>query len=667
MKNFYLLVFALLFVPAIGFSQGIRYDSNVTTSAKNVPVGAQANVMTLPYAKVTICGYPATGDPCTNTATIFSDPGLTTPITQPITSDSQGRYGFWVAGALYSYSVQTAGGANVGTFPLSLNSPPGPQGPGGIGCATGNCVVSNPTGPPFINGPISTTSLSIPDREIDCAEFSTIDACFAAAITYANANESGGGHAIRVLLHDKNYTVQSPPLPLVSGMTIVGVAPRVTASPSGSWFVGTVPNGGTWINCSVGTCMGATGNGLTGYANINIRDVGFTNWGAAMVTIGSPTTQGLVFGSFRDIYGIGQATAPASDRGFDLHNTQLIDMEQINIENVNTGLYWANDLPVSSNVDGGNSVISAFYTLAYTHSVANGNSGKPVYWLRGPNFLTFWRPQYFMIGGDSTGDGFLIDGTLASFHTGDALNAGNTNITLHDADLEGLMLNAVHIVNAAGNHVNLQFVSGANNAVFLDPTAEYNTLDNAGGNAATTSFLSPTPLSPEMAFTNIFDGFWTFQQAPQGGVTPIPGHGLYFVPGIPGTGGAGSSIATDNGFIFNLTVGGDSSFPTMPNLDDSANAASTHWARSTIGMPLYDSGGTLEIASHQVWYHGTLDSMGSLTLTLSGVAVFTNLLGACSANDASTAAPVKVLLVNLTTIQFTGTPNDSIEGVCAGN
>jgi hypothetical protein len=133
----------LLLLPILVFVQEIRYSFNVTT--KNVPVGAQANVMTLPYAQITFCGYRATGDSCTNVATLYSDQVLTQPVKQPIQADSRGRYGFWVKHALYSYAAITSGGTDVGTFPLSLNSPPAPQGLGGTGCRIGNCIVQDPT------------------------------------------------------------------------------------------------------------------------------------------------------------------------------------------------------------------------------------------------------------------------------------------------------------------------------------------------------------------------------------------------------------------------------------------------------------------------------------------------------------------------------------------
>jgi hypothetical protein len=149
------LLFPLLFaLPAFG--QGVRYDNYNVTSAKNVPAGASANVLTLPNSIVTVCGYPAAGNPCTNTVPIYFDQALTQQILNPLTTDAVGRFGFWISPALYSYSVQTSSGTLLGVpLPLSLNMPPGPPGPGGVGCGTGSCLVTAPAAPQ------STTQLAV--------------------------------------------------------------------------------------------------------------------------------------------------------------------------------------------------------------------------------------------------------------------------------------------------------------------------------------------------------------------------------------------------------------------------------------------------------------------------------------------------------------------------
>lgn len=139
------IIYALLMMTIPAFGQGVRYDSNVTTVAGNVPAGAKAPIYTLPNAIVTICTFPGSGSPCTNTVPIYNDQALTSAMANPLTADAQGRFGFWIAPGVYSYSVQNPDGTFVGTYSLSLDSPQGPQGPGGIGCGAANCIVSEPT------------------------------------------------------------------------------------------------------------------------------------------------------------------------------------------------------------------------------------------------------------------------------------------------------------------------------------------------------------------------------------------------------------------------------------------------------------------------------------------------------------------------------------------
>jgi hypothetical protein len=112
----------LLLCAFPAFGQGARYDGNITTSANSVPPGAQSTLYTVPYAKVTVCGYPANGSPCTNPVLIYSDVSLSTPylITQPIVADVHGKYGFWIAPGQYTYSVASSTGVGLGTFNLTI-------------------------------------------------------------------------------------------------------------------------------------------------------------------------------------------------------------------------------------------------------------------------------------------------------------------------------------------------------------------------------------------------------------------------------------------------------------------------------------------------------------------------------------------------------------------
>jgi hypothetical protein len=104
---------------------GIRYDGNITTAAQNVPLGAAAPMYTMPYAQVTVYEY---GTPPLTLATLFADGALTEPILNPIATDSQGRFGFWIAAGVYSCTAKSANGVLIGNFNLTLTAPQGPVG-----------------------------------------------------------------------------------------------------------------------------------------------------------------------------------------------------------------------------------------------------------------------------------------------------------------------------------------------------------------------------------------------------------------------------------------------------------------------------------------------------------------------------------------------------------
>lgn len=119
--------------------------SNITTAASNVPAGAAAPVFTVPNAVVAVCFYPAVGVPGTNTAPIFQDQAGAIPMNNPFTTDSEGRFSFWVASGTYAYTVQDQSGANVGTFALTVT----------IGSPS-NSVVTTPAGNQVITQPAGT-------------------------------------------------------------------------------------------------------------------------------------------------------------------------------------------------------------------------------------------------------------------------------------------------------------------------------------------------------------------------------------------------------------------------------------------------------------------------------------------------------------------------------
>ncbi|AEU37269.1 collagen-like domain-containing protein [Granulicella mallensis] len=121
---------------------GIRYDSNVVTSAKNVPIGADAPVYTVPYGSVAVYIY---GAPPETLASLFADQNLTQPIANPLQADSEGRFGFWISAGVYTYTVTSAAGVELGSYAVTLTSPVGPAGTIQVGEVTGgpSAVVAN--------------------------------------------------------------------------------------------------------------------------------------------------------------------------------------------------------------------------------------------------------------------------------------------------------------------------------------------------------------------------------------------------------------------------------------------------------------------------------------------------------------------------------------------
>lgn len=119
------IIRAIVYASAwsVALAQGSRYDNYNVTSAANVQGGTQSTLYTLPGSLVTVCGFPDDGaTPCANTVPVYSDAGLTQAVDNPITADAHGRFGFWLAPGNYSYSVQTASGRFVGTYPFSVGS-----------------------------------------------------------------------------------------------------------------------------------------------------------------------------------------------------------------------------------------------------------------------------------------------------------------------------------------------------------------------------------------------------------------------------------------------------------------------------------------------------------------------------------------------------------------
>jgi hypothetical protein len=96
------LVLFLWLLPSLAFAQGGSLVSGIIVlDATGRPSAG---------ATVTVCSYPAVGVPCTNTTTIYSDPGLTIPKANPSPTDGQGNFIAFAAPGIYAYTIT---GSNV--------------------------------------------------------------------------------------------------------------------------------------------------------------------------------------------------------------------------------------------------------------------------------------------------------------------------------------------------------------------------------------------------------------------------------------------------------------------------------------------------------------------------------------------------------------------------
>jgi len=125
------VVLVVAAVPA--FAQGTHFRDNVTNKAGNPVAGAG----------VRICVSGSTGTPCTPLASIYSDSGLTSPITQPgFTTGSDGVYEFYAAPGRYDVQIS---GSSFNTVTVRNVNVPCDVSQAQAGCAAASIVNSPQT------------------------------------------------------------------------------------------------------------------------------------------------------------------------------------------------------------------------------------------------------------------------------------------------------------------------------------------------------------------------------------------------------------------------------------------------------------------------------------------------------------------------------------------
>jgi hypothetical protein len=83
--------------PAQG--QGSRKD-DIVFNTRGVPLAG---------ATVRVCAMPASGQPCTPLALIYSDPRLTQALANPTNTDGMGNYSFYAAPGKYEIEISGPG------------------------------------------------------------------------------------------------------------------------------------------------------------------------------------------------------------------------------------------------------------------------------------------------------------------------------------------------------------------------------------------------------------------------------------------------------------------------------------------------------------------------------------------------------------------------------
>src|SRR5690349_9936126 len=128
-----LLALVLHVVPgavAPAHAQGTRKD-DIVFNSRGIPLAG---------ATVRVCAMPASGQPCSPLALIYSDAGLTQALANPTTADGLGNYSFYAAPGKYEIEI---------------------SGPGITTKQLPNVILPNDPSSPTFTGAVSAFSLSL--------------------------------------------------------------------------------------------------------------------------------------------------------------------------------------------------------------------------------------------------------------------------------------------------------------------------------------------------------------------------------------------------------------------------------------------------------------------------------------------------------------------------
>lgn len=263
-----LLLFLLLLCPSLAFAQGgILSGGILVISSSGRPIGG---------ATVTVCNVSDIGVPCTQTVSIYQDPGLTIPAANPGVTDGNGNFIAFAAAGSYAYTV-TGSGISTAGQPFKTT----------VGVLPGGCI-SSLNGISYIGGACASA-------------WGGGDIGAQANAAYA-ALPSGGG-SIKVLpsLTGNPYQFSTPIVFATSGKYVLFEGIGVGAAQNLTSVTGTVlqftPTSGDAITLDY-VPTGATGwNGRHGINNLTLLANTQVLYGGTIATPNTATSRGVVLGN----------------------------------------------------------------------------------------------------------------------------------------------------------------------------------------------------------------------------------------------------------------------------------------------------------------------------------------------------------------------------------
>lgn len=121
MRRLLAAVLAFLMLPMLLSAQGagVAYQSNAFTT---VSINGTVVVKPVPGAQIYVCLYSAIACTNANQQPIFSDINLTQPVAQPLLADKYGNFAFYSLPGQYLYTINSATGSPLATYPFSVLS-----------------------------------------------------------------------------------------------------------------------------------------------------------------------------------------------------------------------------------------------------------------------------------------------------------------------------------------------------------------------------------------------------------------------------------------------------------------------------------------------------------------------------------------------------------------